>query len=64
MIAEQTAYKTKHIQLKKTIESYNQIELFQREKELAQQISERAKIPKIDKIDYDILGRYKEQFFL
>jgi len=65
LIAEIDNCKTRHVKLKKTIESYNQIDLFVQEKELFQQILQRPKIPELDKIDLsdDTIGRYRERFF-
>jgi len=59
-------YKKKYALLKKAIESSDKIELFDQEKKLFEQISQRPKVPTVDKVDLpaDMFGRYKKQFFL
>ncbi len=65
MTAEIDECKTRHVTLKKTIESSNQIDLFVCEKELFQQILQRPKFPELDKIDLsdDTIGRYRKRVF-
>jgi hypothetical protein len=62
--AEKTDYETRNIQLKKTIESRNQIDLFAQEKDFFEQISQRPNIPEIDKfyLSNKIIQRYTSKF--
>jgi hypothetical protein len=58
-------YEKKYALLKKAIESSDKIELFDQEKKLFEQISQRPKVPTVDKVDLpaDMFGRYEKQFF-
>jgi hypothetical protein len=62
LIEERVNYQNRRAQLKKDIESCNQINLVEREKELSEQILQRPKVPLADKVDLpdDMIGRYKE----
>src|SRR5271155_1374816 len=54
----------RNVQLKKTIESHNQIDLFAQEKDFFEQISQRPNIPEIDKfyLSDKIIQRYISTF--
>jgi hypothetical protein len=62
LIEERVNYQNRRAQLKKDIESCNQIKLFEREKQLFEQILQPPKVPLADKVDLpdDMVGRYKE----
>ncbi|CAF1242855.1 unnamed protein product [Rotaria sordida] len=51
LIDERNAYKQKQAMLKKAITSCNQIELFKQEQKIFQRLSQRPKVPKVEKVD-------------
>lgn len=59
---EKDNYKKKWLKLKETIQTVDQMNLFEQENDLSQQILQRIKIPPIDKLDLSntLIKKYKE----